>query len=65
MTEFKEGLYIGALFGVIITLVFFFACFHPKEYYKRGQIDAINGKIKYEIKVDSTWIEKKKVEEYE
>lgn len=60
MDAFKEGMFIGLIFGAIVVSVFFFSLFNPVNVYKNGQIDAINGIIKYEIKCDSTWVEKVK-----
>jgi hypothetical protein len=54
MKQFMDGFMIGVLFGLIIGHIIY--CINND--YKQGQVDAMTGKIKYEliIKSDSTKI---------
>ena len=51
----KETFIIGVFIGFVLALILFIWQVFPKEY-KSGQVDALTGKVKYEMVVheDST-----------
>lgn len=46
--------------GVVIGIMLAFIILVTSNPYKQGQIDALTGKVKYELRMDSTWVKKGK-----
>ena len=57
MNEYNNAFFAGVIVGLIMGIVALSAGLssftEQTKYYKQGQIDCINGKIAYELKVQS------------
>ena len=51
MEKLIGSLVIGFLSGILITLVLLNSLTEQTRYYRQGQIDCINGRVTYELKV--------------
>ena len=58
----KKSFKATVIYVAIVTIIIIMLYLNGEDYYKRGQIDVINGKVKYELKAqpDSTriWVKK-------